>query len=712
MTDRPEPRRTGALLRRWFGATLFGGLVWFPASLPIAPLVGLFWLGEAELRRRRPALGRVVTAVYLAIGLAATFTLGRLGPFLAPSDWAYAWGAAAAAGIVAGRVRGAGARVLWLAACLAVPLAAAPPMPPGWLTRCAILVIAWCGYGLFVWLVGSQVGRGQSAPAWALAVLLPSVALRALLFWLLPTANAAPILAALPGARLVMPSWPDPKLGTRFGMPINRHDLRVAMHGCDPASRIVGTLEAVYLGSPPDVGWREVRFPPGDQFALDCPRGKVWVPEMVQEKLWSVDLESFAVERPFEACDFAGPTVVDFDEERATLLGYPGGEHLAAYDPATGQCRIVVDGGTIMGFAVSSARQEAFVVRNGRLERCRLGGSEQCDVILKLYDEDLPRWMQSDRLNKATFVNHFNKIALDSRSNYVFATSLQSGRLYRVDRNTGAPAGELELERGIRWVQVDAVRRLVYVGGFVRGNFFVVDADTLSVRRRVFLGRKIRYFEPLGDGTLIAATSAGVIEFDPERAAPAVAPRLTPISPDPSGRAGADADRVPSGASVEVEREPLENCEQAPRAASRSGRGQGARREPDQVEDVAPAQPGEGRAVEHERGQIEPIEEWVGREPYKLLHHWKKPGEGHDDTEEFVEVLEPRSIRVVEHGLLEVILEVVLGRVVRGEQAGVDGLLEETGARERCCDRAAGELGPQPDVERERLERAVEVLAR
>ncbi len=524
MRDGPPPRRVGALLRRWFGATLFGGLVWFPASLPIAPLVGLLWLGEAELRWRKPGLGWVVTVVYLAVGLAATFTLGRLGPFLAPSDWAYAWGAAAAGGIVASRVHGVGARVLWLAACLAVPLAAAPPMPPGWLTRGAILVVAGSAYGLFVTLVGGQVGRGQSAPAWALAVLVPSVALRALLFWLLPTADAAPVLAALPGARLVMPSWPDPKLGTRFGMPINWHDLRVAMRGCDPASRIVGTLEAVYLGSPPRAGWRAVRFPPGDQFALDCPRGRVWVPEMVQEKLWSIDLESLAVEKPFESCDFAGPTVVDFDEERTTLLGYPGGEHLAAYDPATRECRIVVDGGTIMGFAVSTTRRDAFVVRNGRLERCRLDGSEQCDVILRLYDEDLPRWMQSDRLNKATFVNHFNKIALDVGSNYIFATSLQSGRLYRFERNTGAPAGELELERGIRWVQVDAARRLVYVGGFVRGHLFVVDADTLSVRRRLFLGRKIRYFEPLGDGTLIAATSAGVIEFDPEGAAPPAPP--------------------------------------------------------------------------------------------------------------------------------------------------------------------------------------------
>ncbi|MBK7977740.1 MAG: hypothetical protein IPK07_32320 [Deltaproteobacteria bacterium] len=347
-------------------------------------------------------------------------------------------------------------------------------------------------------------------------MLVASVALRALLFWLLPTADATPVLAALPGARLVMPSWPNPGLGSRFGMPINWHDLRVAMRGCATDSRIVGTLDAIYLRSGSADPWHEVRFPPGDQYALDCGRGKVWVPEMVQEKLWSVDLSTFEVDKPFESCGFAGPTVVDFDQERTLLLGYPGGEHLASYDPGTHECRIVVDGGTIMGFSVSTARREAFIVRNGRLERCHLGGSEQCEVILRLYDEHLPQWLQADRFNKATFVNHFNKVVSDDGSHYLFSTSLQSGKLYRVDRRNGALVGELELEPGIRWVRVDPTRRRVYVGGFVRGHFFVVDADTLELRARVFLGRKIRYFEPLGDGKVIAATSAGVIEFTPE----------------------------------------------------------------------------------------------------------------------------------------------------------------------------------------------------
>lgn len=518
MTDPryPAPDRVrGSLLRRWVGATVFGGLVWFPASLPAAPIVGFLWLGEAALRERAPILGWAVTALFAVVGAATTFTLGRLGPFLAPSDWAYSIGAGVAAGAVALRVRDHAKRAWWLAACVAVPLAVVPPMPPGMLTRAAVLAASGFSFWLFVWLVGRQVGQRTTPIAWALAVLVPSVALRALLFWLLPTADAAPVLAGLPGARLVLPAWREPKLGTRFGMPINWHDLRVAMHGCAAGSRIVGTLDTLYLRAGPEAGWNEVRFPPGDQLALDCGRGKLWVPEMVQEKLWSVDLETLAVEKPFETCPFAGPTVVDFDEERTVLLGYPGGEHLASYDPESHACRIVVDGGTIMGFAVSTARHEAFVVRNGRLERCRLGGSEQCEVILRLYDENLPSWLQSDRFNKATFVNHFNKVATDQRSGYIFATSLQSGKLYRVNRETGAPAGSLYLERGIRWLQVDPARRLVYVGGFVQGNFFVVDADTLQVRARAFLGRKIRYFEPLGDGTVIAATSAGVIEFDP-----------------------------------------------------------------------------------------------------------------------------------------------------------------------------------------------------
>ncbi len=266
--------------------------------------------------------------------------------------------------------------------------------------------------------------------------------------------------------------------------------------------------------------WSEVRFPPGDQLALDCQRGKLWAPEMVKEKLWAVDLRTLAVEKPFEHCDFAGPTVVSFDLERRELFGYPGGEHLAAYDPDGFDCRRVLQGGTIMGFSVSQTRGEVLLVRNGRLERCALDGSGNCDVWLRLYDERLPRWLQSDALNKATLVNHFNKVIEDPENSVVFATSLQSGRVYRVDRATGRLTGSAFLEPGIRWVQLDRQRRRLFVGGFVRGNLYVLDPETLGMQARVFVGRKIRYFEPLPDGRLVLATSAGILELDPAELPP------------------------------------------------------------------------------------------------------------------------------------------------------------------------------------------------
>ncbi len=516
-------RRRDGVWRRRVGATVFGALVWFPGGLVALPIVGALWLGEARLRERFGWRGWIVTVLWCAIAAANTFTLGRLGPFLAPSDWWWAFAAAVAALVLSSWPPAARRRALWRTLCVAVPLAMAPPMPPGLVTRLVILVAAAAGFTLFQRLVGTEVGKRMVPPAWAFAVLVPSVALRALLFWLLPTADPAPVLAAIPGAELVMPSWPNVHLGHRYGMPINWHDLRVAMAGCEPGSRIVGTLDALYFRAPGGINWNEVRFPPGDQLALDCKRGKVWVPEMVKEKLWAVDLATHAVEKPFEHCDFAGPTVVSFDREGRELYGYPGGEHLAAFDPETFACRRVLDGGTIMGFSVSKSRGDGLVVRNGRLERCTLDGSGRCDLWLRLYDERLPRWLQRDGWNKATLVNHFNKVIEDPDGRVVFATSLQSGRVYRVDRASGALLGSKFLEPGIRWVQLDADRRRLYVGGFVRGHLFVLDPDTLAVERRAFLGRKIRYFEPLADGRLLLATSAGILELDPSQLPPSEA---------------------------------------------------------------------------------------------------------------------------------------------------------------------------------------------
>ncbi len=511
--ERAKPPRR---FRRWFGASVFGALSWFPASLAVLPLVGFPWLLEQAVRARWPRIGRVLGALWLAVSLGAVWTLGRLGPFLNPADWVLAAAAGGLAWLVAHRRPEGRARRLWLALALALPLAVFPPMPPGFATRAAILCASAGGFAVFLWLVGADFAARVTGPQWGMAIAIPSVALRALLFWLLPTANAEPVLRALPGARLILPSWPDVRLGSRYGMPINWHDLRVAMAGCEPGRLVVGTLDALYFsGKSPGAAWDEVRFPPGDQLALDCPRGKLWVPEMVKEKLWDVDLTTHAVEKPFETCDFAGPTVIAFDVEKHALYGYPGGEHLGRYDPDTHDCRIAVGGGTIVGFSASDVRQEALVMRNGVLERCPIDGSERCEVVLRLYDERLPRWLVTDRMNKATLVTHFGKVVEDTTRGQVFATSLQSGVLYRLDRESLRETGRVFLEPGIRWVQLDPERRRVYVGGFVRGDLFAIDADSLEVVGRAFVSRKIRYFEPLANGHLVLATSAGVIDLDP-----------------------------------------------------------------------------------------------------------------------------------------------------------------------------------------------------
>src|SRR5690606_30057456 len=67
---------------------------------------------------------------------------------------------------------------------------------------------------------------------------------------------------------------------------------------------------------------------------------------------------------------------------------------------------------------------------------------------------------------------------------------------------------------GIRPVVFDAQRRRLYLGTFLRGDVVALDADTLAVVDRWFVGRFLRQLELSADRqSLLATSTLGIVRI-------------------------------------------------------------------------------------------------------------------------------------------------------------------------------------------------------
>ncbi len=97
-----------------------------------------------------------------------------------------------------------------------------------------------------------------------------------------------------------------------------------------------------------------------------------------------------------------------------------------------------------------------------------------------------------------------------ARRVYVAVASL--GMLQVIDYDTGRIVSSRFVGPGIRPVAFDGQRRLIYVGTFLSGEVLALDADSLAVAHRWFVGRFLRQLEISRDRrSLLATSTLGIV---------------------------------------------------------------------------------------------------------------------------------------------------------------------------------------------------------
>ena len=103
-------------------------------------------------------------------------------------------------------------------------------------------------------------------------------------------------------------------------------------------------------------------------------------------------------------------------------------------------------------------------------------------------------------------------VTADPDENFLYVTDFLRGTLSVLDIRTFSVVKRARIQSGIRPVEVDEKRGLVYVGSFLSPYLFVLD-ENLSVKKKIFVGNPCRDIKLLRNGRLFVGTRFGLVEI-------------------------------------------------------------------------------------------------------------------------------------------------------------------------------------------------------
>ena len=102
-------------------------------------------------------------------------------------------------------------------------------------------------------------------------------------------------------------------------------------------------------------------------------------------------------------------------------------------------------------------------------------------------------------------------VDIDSREENVYLTDFFFGRLYKLDADTLSVKQSSWIKSGIRPVEIDEKRKLVYVGNYLDPYLLVLDENFNQIKK-IFVGKTCRDIKLLKNGRLFVATQLGLVE--------------------------------------------------------------------------------------------------------------------------------------------------------------------------------------------------------
>jgi hypothetical protein len=224
-----------------------------------------------------------------------------------------------------------------------------------------------------------------------------------------------------------------------------------------------------------------------DNPVLDCDAGRIFIGDFDERRLIELATPSLTFRRD-KVLDTSRLTQLAFDPAGPTLF------LLGEYDK------------NVPAVAAGSLETERVYAEAGQQDLIidRAGGSLISTSIAQVRVLDLETGE-----GKGTIDLGFSlRLAADTVARRLFVSSFTAGTITAFDLDSLKPLGTVKLARGVRYVAYAPSRGVLLAGGFFDGELTVIDGATLTVRRTLYLGPRIRWLQLAPDESDVFVTSA------------------------------------------------------------------------------------------------------------------------------------------------------------------------------------------------------------
>ena len=477
--------------------------VWhgFPLTTPFFLAIPAATRLLNDLSLRRAALRSSLVALYvLAVALYWAMLTGW-APFLRDHDRIVLLGGGAVLYIALRTDRDRRISLHLASAAVGAYLFCYCPQDPGPWTRLILALLASSLCSTPALIASQRDLRGFSAAGLTLCV--GSIALW--MWWIaflgLPSPRQEARVTDQPGVELhhrngTTTPWSDNRFLVR---PCSGSDL---LYGSREVSAGVSLIEAG-SGHPRS----SLAVSAGYNLAANCTEARGYVGSYDGNGIAEITLTAPLSLRLLRDVQIDSPTLIELS---------PGGTALLALDDKSGAVhwidlpservtRSYQAFGIPNGFALDDAANLIHIATSGHLLTFDTRSGQ---VVRKL---DLRRGL----IRPFPLKPHFHRVVLDPETGATYVTYLEFGRVYRIDGRRGILMLEADIGRGVRDLTWDTSRGTLYVGNYITGDVLGLDAQSLEVMGRVFIGSRIRGLA-VDDQRLLATSAVGGISVEIE----------------------------------------------------------------------------------------------------------------------------------------------------------------------------------------------------
>lgn len=236
--------------------------------------------------------------------------------------------------------------------------------------------------------------------------------------------------------------------------------------------------------------------------AYDGKRKIIYGTALDEDKVYVIDEKTFTLLKKIPVATHPIDAAVDEASNTLVVLCDYG---VYLYDPVTGREKNAFEPHMAPNmFAFSAKFQKAYVCGYATVFPMRV-----INIVSGALDRARAGWIPP-------FSMLCSGVALDEGQNTLFVSASLESRVYAYHADTLERLFRFHVPRGIRDIEYDAEKQMLYAGNYITGNLEVIDAYGQDLRQEIFVGKRIRdiYYSAAAK-KVYAATSLGFFEISP-----------------------------------------------------------------------------------------------------------------------------------------------------------------------------------------------------